>query len=38
MTRFAKAPIEFGDQDPVIYADYAAELARKGVEIRQERP
>jgi uncharacterized RmlC-like cupin family protein len=38
MTQFGKAQIEFEDEDPVIYQDYAAELARKGVEIKQERP
>ena len=38
MTRFGEARIDFGAQDPVIYQDYAAALARKGLAIRQERP
>jgi quercetin dioxygenase-like cupin family protein len=38
MTQFGKAQIEFEEEDPAIYEDYAAELARKGMEIRQRRP
>jgi quercetin dioxygenase-like cupin family protein len=38
MTQFGKAQIEFEEEDPVIYRDYAAELARKGIEIKQAPP
>ena len=38
MTQFGKAQIEFEQEDPEIYAEYAAELERKGVAIRQPRP
>ncbi|MGE5539500.1 MAG: hypothetical protein ACM30I_12850 [Gemmatimonas sp.] len=36
--QFGKAQIEFEDEDPVIYEDYARELERNGVPIRQEKP
>ena len=38
MTQFGRAQIDFEDEDPAIYADYAAELAAKGVELRQAKP
>jgi uncharacterized RmlC-like cupin family protein len=38
MTQFGKAQIEFEEEDPEIYEDYARELARKGIEIVQQRP
>ncbi|MBT3792959.1 MAG: cupin domain-containing protein [Rhodospirillales bacterium] len=37
-TQFGETQIEFDQEDPVIYAEYAAELAKKGVKIRQEMP
>lgn len=38
MTQFGKAQIEFEEEDPAIFAEYARELAAKGVELRQEAP
>ena len=38
MTQFGMAQIDFPDEDPAIYAEYAAELAAKGLPIRQEKP
>lgn len=38
MTQFGKAQIEFEEEDPEIFDDYARELARKGIELRQQRP
>jgi hypothetical protein len=38
MTQFGRAQIDFADEDPSIFAEYAAELAAKGVELRQEKP
>ncbi|MEE8516967.1 MAG: cupin domain-containing protein [Alphaproteobacteria bacterium] len=37
-TQFGKAQIEFEDEDPAIYDEYAKELAKKGVEIKHIRP
>lgn len=37
-TQFGGTQIEFEDEDPVIYDDYARELKRNGVEIRQVMP
>lgn len=37
-TQFGKAQIEFEDEDPAIYDEYAMELAKKGVEITHIRP
>ncbi|MQA65188.1 MAG: ethanolamine ammonia lyase-activating protein [Alphaproteobacteria bacterium] len=38
MTQFGKAQIDFSEEDPAIFAEYAAELTAKGVELRQARP
>lgn len=38
MTQFGLAQIDFEHEDPVIFAEYAAELARKGIELRQAKP
>ncbi len=38
MTQFGKVQIEFEDEDPEIFDEYAAELVKTGVEIRQQRP
>jgi hypothetical protein len=37
-TQFGGTQIEFEQEDPVIYQDYARELEQKGVKIRQEKP
>ena len=37
-SQFGAFQIEFEQEDPVIYEDYARELAKNGVPIRQERP
>ena len=37
-TQFGQSQIEFEQEDPVIYEDYARALAKNGVAIRQEKP
>lgn len=38
VTQFGRTQIEFDEEDPTIYADYAKALAANGVPIRQEKP
>jgi hypothetical protein len=37
-TQFGETQIDFEQEDPVIYEDYARALAKTGVAIRQEKP
>lgn len=37
-TQFGQSQIEFEDEDPTIYDDYARALAKNGVAIRQTKP
>jgi hypothetical protein len=37
ISQFGEAQIELEDEDPVIYEDFARELTKNGVQIRQER-
>lgn len=38
MTQFGLAQIDFENEDPAIYAEYAAILAAKGIALRQAKP